>query len=190
MMQSYSVDKNTYVKLLDLSDADALFDLVVKNRDHLGKWLQFAHKTKSIEDTRQFIAKSLYQFATNNGYWTGIWHNGKLAGAIGFLYFNWDDKLTEIGYYLAAEFEGKGIMTKTCKTFIENAFYQLGLNRVEIKIASENVKSRNVMRRIGAKEEGTLRQAEWFIDRYVDKVVYGVLKEEWNLMQQRTKNEV
>jgi ribosomal-protein-serine acetyltransferase len=97
MMQDYKIDENTYVTLLELKDAEILFELVDNNRDHFGKWLQFAHETKTAADTRQFIARSLHKYADNNGFWTGLWHQGKMVGAIGYLYFDWDDKKTELG---------------------------------------------------------------------------------------------
>jgi ribosomal-protein-serine acetyltransferase len=63
---------------------------------------------------------------------------------------------------------------------VDYAFNELGLNRLEIRCATENTKSRAIPQRLGFKQEGTIRQAEWLYDHYVDLVVYGILASEWS----------
>ncbi|GJM79047.1 hypothetical protein HMSSN139_15430 [Paenibacillus sp. HMSSN-139] len=91
------------------------------------------------------------------------------------------DKTTEIGYYIAQDYEGRGIIRRACQEVVKYIFEDLALNRIEIRVQPENLRSRKIPESIGFAQEGTLRQAEWFIDRFVDKVVYGLLKEEWNM---------
>jgi ribosomal-protein-serine acetyltransferase len=79
------------------------------------------------------------------------------------------------------EFEGKGLVTKTCRALIDYAFNELGLNRMIISCATENQKSRAVPERLGFTQEGILRQSEWLRDHFVDMVVYGLLASEWRV---------
>jgi len=70
-------------------------------------------------------------------------------------------------------------MTKTAGALTEYALNELKLNKVEIRAAVENQKSRNIPERLGFIQEGTIRRGEWLYDHYVDTVVYGMLREEW-----------
>ena len=71
------------------------------------------------------------------------------------------------------QFEAKHLM-------LRHAFETLGCVRVELKTDARNVRSRTAIARIGAKEEGTLRQhvVLWH-GRLRDTVYYSVLDSEW-----------
>src|SRR3712207_8949375 len=60
-------------------------------------------------------------------------------------------------------------------TTLFRSFLELGLNRVGIACAVENEKSCAIPERLGFRNEGVQRQAEWLYDRFVDHVGYAVL---------------
>jgi ribosomal-protein-serine acetyltransferase len=68
-------------------------------------------------------------------------------------------------------------MTDSVKSMIKYLFKVLGLNRIEIRACTENLKSRAIPERLGFKHEGTIRQAELNKERYLDHEVYGLLAE-------------
>jgi ribosomal-protein-serine acetyltransferase len=70
-------------------------------------------------------------------------------------------------------------VTKACRVLLDYAFNDLKLNRVDIYCAAENAKSRAVAERLGFTHEGTLREAQWVRERFVDLAVYGILASEW-----------
>ena len=92
---------------------------------------------------------------------------------------NWANRSTSIGYWLGERYRGSGVMTKSCKAFVEYAFRELNINRVEIRCAEKNLRSRAIPERLGFVNEGMIREAEWLYDHYVDHVVYGILAREW-----------
>ncbi|WP_456274562.1 GNAT family N-acetyltransferase [Bacillus sp. AK031] len=178
-MFKVKLDENTYLSLLERQHAPELFQVVEENREMLKRWLSFPNKTNSVEDSEQFIDRSMKRHESNNGFWAGIWHKGELAGAIGFLYVDWNNHKTEIGYWLGSKFEGKGLVTSACNKFINHSFDTWGLNKAEINMAKGNIRSRAVAERLGLKEEGIIRDYEFLNDEYRDRVFYGVLKDEW-----------
>lgn len=173
------IDKDIELKILETRHAEEDYNLINKEREHLRKWLPWVDNTKDVKDVKSFIESSLKQFADNDGFISGIWYKGKFAGVIGFMEISWNHKSTSIGYWLGSEFEGKGIMTKSCRKMVDYAFKELGLHRVEIMCAEENVKSRSIPKRLGFLEEGKVRESEYLYDHYVTHVVYGMLDREW-----------
>lgn len=100
------------------------------------------------------------RISEDNGYWAGIWHNGKSAGSIGFLYMDWNVRKMEIGYWLGSLYLGKGLAIRGVKHFIDHSFQDLNLKKIEINVASKNVKSRKIPERLGFTEKGTIRKYE------------------------------
>ena len=178
-MFEFVVDDEVVLKLLDIRDANQLFELANSGRTYLREWLPWVDGTKSAEDTKSFVEMTKKQFASNNGFQAGIWSKGNIAGVIGFHGMNWTNRSTSIGYWLGERYQGNGIMTKSCKAFVEYAFRKLDLNRVEIRCAEKNLSSRAIPERLGFVNEGTIREAEWLYDHFVNHVVYGVLAQEW-----------
>jgi ribosomal-protein-serine acetyltransferase len=179
-MFTYKVDEKTKLKMLTLQDAESLFMLTDQSRASLKEWLPFIDHTKSSADTEVFIRATMKQYADNNGFQAGIWYEGEIAGVIGFHKIDWNNKSTSLGYWLGKGYEGSGLMTTSVSAFVNHALVELGLNRVEIRAAEENKKSRAIPERLNFTEEGRVRQAEWLYDHYVNHVVYGMLAEDWN----------
>lgn len=178
-MYKAEIDANTYLSILEPRHADELFRLVDQNRESIGEWLSFPQKTNKVEDSQTFITKSLKRFADSNGYWAGVWYKEELAGSIGYLYIDQNNKKTEIGYWLGKNFEGLGLASNACELLIRHAFMELQLNKVEINVAANNVKSKAIPKRLGFKEEGTIRSYEFLNGEYLDRIVFGLLKNEW-----------
>lgn len=174
------VNQDIMLSLLEENDAESLFNLVTANKDFLSNWLSFPSVTNQVEDSKSFIKRSLFRFVNKEGFWAGIWYKEKLVGSIGFLYFDWKVKKTEIGYWLGESYTNKGIMTRTCAAMVNYAFHELELNKVEIKTAVNNKKSAVVPERLGFKHEGTIRADEVIGGTIHDRNVYGILRAEWD----------
>ncbi|MEW9675399.1 GNAT family protein [Lentibacillus sp. L22] len=183
------VDEEITLKLLVLTDAEALFSLTDQFRDNLRKWLSWVDKTETVDDSRAFIEYTLQQYSEKTGLTAAVMYRGQLAGTVSFNSFDWTNRIGYIGYWLADSFQGKGIMTRSCRALVEHGFTELALNRIDIRAAYENQKSRAIPERLGFVEEGLLRQTEWLYDHYVDHVVYGMLADEWQTEEMKQQHE-
>ena len=103
---------------------------------------------------------------------------GELIGAIGLL-INRDFDRGELGYWIGKPYWGNGYCTEAARAILRYSFVEINLNRIYANHFIENLASGNVMKKIGMKKEGVLRQHIKKWDQYHDEVVYGILKQEW-----------
>lgn len=182
-MFCHRVGDDIQLKLLELQNAEEMFTLIDVSRNYLRAWLPWVDATQIVDDSRAFIRSTLQQFASNKGFQAGILFKGQLSGVIGFHEINWTNRSTSIGYWFGEGFQGRGIMTTACRAMVDIAFKEYGLNRVEIRAAVENPKSRAIPERLGFQQEGICRQEEWLYDHSVDHVVDAMLAEEWPMRE-------
>ncbi|KGX92947.1 GCN5 family acetyltransferase [Pontibacillus halophilus JSM 076056 = DSM 19796] len=178
-MFTYKVSNEVSLRLLEEQDAEELFQLTDHSRAHLMEWLPWLDAIRAPSDSLSFIEQARKKFENNEGMDVGIIYHGQIVGIVGFHYFDYTNRKTSIGYWLGEPFQGKGIMTDTCRAMIEYAFITLDMNRIEIRCATQNERSNAIPKRLGFNYEGTARQSEWLYDHYVDHDFYGLLKSEW-----------
>lgn len=178
-MFSCKLNKDVEIRLIEERHCEEFFALVKKNLERLLVWSPWISEVETVEKTRIFIRKKLQRFADGNGFTAGFFQKNLLIGLIALEYIDWANRMTEIGYWLDSEAEGKGLITKACPILIDYAFKELKMNRVQIRCASENVRSRAIPEKLGFRQEAAARQSEKLHDRYVDLVIYAVLVNEW-----------
>ena len=167
------------LRLIEDRHADAVFGLVDRERERLRVWLPWVDATKAVDDTRSFIEHSLKQYADNAGFAAGIWVGKKFAGVIGTSKIDWLNERVEIGYWIGSEFEGKGIVTDSCRALVTHAFEDLNLHRVEIHCSTQNARSCSIPRKLGFTCEATLRDALRLYGHFHDRYVFAMLKGDW-----------
>lgn len=165
---------DSYLRLLEETDATELHELIEANRTHLARWLPWA-AGQTFEDTLDFIRGTRSQLRDNNGFQTAVVIEGSIAGVIGYPVLDWANRSTRIGYWLDEGQQGRGTMTAAVRLLVDHALTVWRLNRVGILVATENRRSRAIPERLGFREEGTLRQFQLVGGRHLDCVSYSML---------------
>lgn len=102
----------------------------------------------------------------------------RLIGTCGFVGYEPDHFRAEVGYALGRAYWGKGIATEALNTVAWHAFYTLGLLRLEARTTVDNVASQSVLRHLGFRQEGLLRNHLHLKGHLQDIQVWGLLREE------------
>jgi [ribosomal protein S5]-alanine N-acetyltransferase len=107
--------------------------------------------------------------------------NGQLIGTSGFWRLIKPHYRAEIGYELAPEWWGRGVMTEAVGAMLGFGFGHMGLHSVEAHIHPDNSGSRRVLEKLGFVQEGYFRQN--FYDpiekQFTDTAVFSLLKADW-----------
>lgn len=183
-MFACKVADNIELRLHEERYVPDLWALTEADRAHARRWLPWVDNATSSESSREFIQRSLSNFAKGEQLSMGIWVGGKLVGGIGFNRIDKARQLAEIGYWLAEWMEGRGIMTRCVRRLCDHGFAELKLHRIEIRCAVENLRSRAIPERLGFTHEGTLRETAQVNGVWESHAIYGMLASEWEKKQQ------
>jgi ribosomal-protein-serine acetyltransferase len=134
-------------------------DFIRRNRAHLAPWLPWATTITDEAGARDFLQAYADRQAVDAGRIYGIWLDGALVGGTLFRVFDANAGVCEIGVWLSAEAQGRGLVHQAARSMIDWAIDERGITRVEWRTVSENVRSRAAAQRLGMTREGTLRQA-------------------------------
>jgi ribosomal-protein-alanine N-acetyltransferase len=104
--------------------------------------------------------------------------SGSLIGAMGLVITSRFDH-AELGYWVGRPYWGRGYCTEAANAVIRYGFAGLGLHRIHASHFARNPASGRVMRNLGMKQEGILREHVKKWGKYEDLVVFGLLKHEW-----------
>ncbi len=174
------VDDTFSLEFLEQIHAESLYNLVNANRAYLREWLPWVDGMQTVAHFTHYIIVTKKRAAAQTDFGYAIIIDKNIVGRIGMHHINAQNKIGEIGYWLANGLQGRGIMTKCCTAMINHGFTALDLNRIEIKCGLGNDKSRAIAEKLQFKPEGILRQAEWLNGKFIDLYLYAMLKEEWN----------
>ena len=174
-----NIDENVRLELTAEKHAKLLYNAINNNREHLSVFLPWIKNMQSVNDFSNYIKNCELLYRQEKEVSFVIILNEKPVGRIGLHHLNLQNKIGAIGYWLTKDAEGQGIISKSCKKLIDYGFNELGLNRIEIKCASENNKSQAIPQRFNFMKEGIMRQAEFVNENFLDIILYSILKKEW-----------
>lgn len=145
--------------------------------------LYFQKPFRDLADAKEMIADALK--AQNAGtvlaFTTIDKASGKIAGGSRFLNIRTHDRVAEIGFtFVGRAWQRSAVNTEAKLLMLDHAFGTWRANRVEFKTDSLNVQSRTALARLGAIEEGTLRNHMLMSDgRLRHSVYFSILPAEW-----------
>lgn len=160
-----------------LSDAtDLAMAISNKNiQDNLRDGLPYPY---TEQDGADFISAMLS--ADENGTFAfAITVDDKVVGSIGVFRQGNIHRLTaELGYYIAEEYWGKGIMTEAVRQICQYVFEKSDIIRIYAEPFAYNVASCRVLEKAGFRYEGTLRNNAVKNGKVIDMKMYSLLKAE------------
>ena len=165
------------IRKWELSDAKDLAAALSnkKVQDNLRDGLPYPY---TEQDGKEFISAML-SADENETFAFAIMVDDKVVGSIGiFRQGNIHSQTAELGYYIAEEYWGKGIMTEAVKQICAYVFAKSDIIRIYAEPFAYNIASCRVLEKVGFQYEGTLRNNAVKNSKVIDMKMYSLLKEE------------
>ena len=172
------VTKHLVLRPLTVRDVEELY--AIYSDSEVMKFWNTTPWTK-LAQARELIDKDADALNTGSHLRLGIEakEEKKLIGTCILFSFNNQCRRAEIGYILAKSFWGHEFMNEALSAFINHAFSDMKLHRIEADIDPRNHPSAKILKHLGFIKEGHLRE-RWIInDEVSDSFLYGLLSKDW-----------
>jgi len=170
-----------FVRLEPLSESHLAGLCAVGLDPELWRWIPYKMETPGDMLTYIRARQAALAAGTESGFATIEKPSGRVVGSTRFMNVDLANRRVEIGgTWIARPWQRTAINTEAKYLMLRHAFETLDCIRVELKTDALNHPSRNAILRIGAKEEGILRQhiVTWS-GRLRDTVYFSILDSEW-----------
>ena len=173
--------KRLVLRALEESDTASVYSLYCNDDfmrySGIRPWL-------SHDEARKFLAHAMAQASDGSALRMGLLQNEQFIGTCSLLNIDSHHRRCEIGYGLAPSHWGLGLASEAVAAILELAFRSMGIRRIQANVDPENLSSIKLLKRLGFRPEGTLREHLLTTLGPVDSSIFGLLDREWNALGQ------
>lgn len=132
------------------ADAPALADVTTRNADHLRRYMEWVKfEPQSAQQRREYIDRTHKEFEAGEDFTMGIFDRaGQFIGGTGF-HVRYDPRRLEIGYWIDADHQGKGLITEVAAALTHVGLELTGASIIDIAHAPSNARSASIPQRLG-----------------------------------------
>jgi RimJ/RimL family protein N-acetyltransferase len=172
--------KGTKVNLRRVQKSDA--DSIAENANNpLVTQYLFTPYPYTVVDALDFISSSHRMHRTNTSYPFGIEHKEerKIVGTIGLYRVDHVNKSAELGFWLGHKYWRQGLTSEAIDLILDFAFNERGFHRIYARVMHPNKASLKLLDKLGFTQEGTMRQAVYRNNEWLDFVWFAMLENEY-----------
>jgi len=153
--------KNWKLVSIEAIQPEEFYQLIQDNKSHIENTFPVTVANCSdLQKTKEFLRKNAQKQLKKEGYYFYIRNTEteKLIGYTCIKNVNLDILKCELAYFIDAQFEGKGIISRTIAQILTYCFKELNMNKVFICTSKINAGSQRIALKHGFQKEGVLRQ--------------------------------
>lgn len=146
-------------------------------------WISWIDSIRSLADSERWIGERLEHWRTQSQFHFGIFaaaDPNTLLGGIGLNQLNATHRFANLGYWVRTGAEGRGVATRASILVGRFALTHLGLGRIEIITAADNVPSQRVAEKVRARFEGLQRNRLFMHGRWISARMYSLVPEDFS----------
>jgi len=167
--------ERTLMRGWELRDAESVFTYA--SDPEVTRYM-FWDRHRTVADAHSFLTMVAGEYEREElGYALCLRSAPDVAiGGLGVFWRGKQHKVMELGYVMAREHWGQGLLPEAARLLVSHAFATRAVERIYAPILAENAKSRRAAEKIGMRFEGVLRSSLELRGRRWDQAVYSVLR--------------
>lgn len=165
------------IRPFEPEDVPGFFSTVHLSADVLGRWMPWCHANYSIEEAMAWLATCQKEWSQGTSYPFLVVdpNTNEVLGSVDINQINRDHNFGNIGYWVSSSHAGRGIATSAVKKVARFGFREAGFTRLEIVTLTDNLASRRVAEKAGAKLECIARNRLMGWGKTHDAAVYSLI---------------
>lgn len=168
------------LRKVTLQDIDNIFEYCTN--PNVARYVTWdAHQ--SLEDTKKFINYALDSYKVGAPEPMAIILKDdpkqRMIGSVGLIPASPKNRTFELGYIIAEEYWGKGIVAEAAKPLINFGFKHFAMQRLQCRCDILNPQSSRVMEKLGMQYEGTLKASMYLKGKPRDMHIYSIVKSDF-----------
>lgn len=172
--------ENYSIRPIQETDLQPFYKMIEQNRKRLERFFAGTIlRTRNIEDTERFL-QEIIEKMDSRLYFAYVIIDEETDGFVGFLdlkNIEWRVPKSEIGFYIDAAYEGKGITGRALTMLCDHCFGHFGFEKLFLRTHESNLGARGVAEHCGFEKEGTLRRDyKTSSGELVDVLYYGKIR--------------
>lgn len=165
--------------LRKVEETDNEFVLSAYSNNELTKFM--LHRYYNLEEIKIQMQhyKDMYQQNTGCAWILENSINKHPMGIVSVFNYSSVHKKTEIGFWILPSFQKQGYITEAAKAVINYCFNHININRIEATVETENIASITVIKKLKLQHEGTFREYEINNGKFIDLMMFAILRKDW-----------
>lgn len=170
------------VRLLEEKDVEPFFSLIDINRERLAAFFSgTVARTTTIEDTGVYVKEIMGKIADKIylPYIVIDTLDNSFVAFVDLKHIDWNIPKAELGCFIDAKFEHKGLAYKALATVVQYYMQEQGFNKLFLRTHESNTSARSLAERCGFIIEGNIRRDyKTSSGELADLLYYGLIRED------------
>jgi len=176
-MREIATDGAIQVRAYRSEDSRALHAAVCESIPEVSKYETWCHPSYRMDEAAGYVDYWVEMREKGQAFYYAVVDSatGEFLGSCGLAGLSAEHKHAGLGYWVRTSRTGQGIATAAACLVARAGFEDLGLIRIELEIAVDNIASRRVAEKLGAINEGILHRRLILPAGPTDMVMYALL---------------
>lgn len=172
------LEKNDIIlRKLEISDYDNFLEYVTDKK--ISSQFNFNYNKESAKLRLEELVKK-YSEEIKPFIWAiAIKNTNEFIGIISIDSISFSNKRFSLAYGIRASFRGNNYAYIASVALIDYIFNNFDMHRLELAHNIDNIASQKTIEKLGAKFEGIARESKFYKNRFKDRKIYSILKQEW-----------